>query len=490
MRQKVLLIIFLGSAVVLKAQRFAGYMYSDYAGILGAKAQPASLAASPYKYDVNILNGNAYLANNFAYRERDTEVRGLIRFLDSKQKFVQTNLSLGGLSVMLSLPRKQGIGLNFSIRAHGSGNDMSPDFIQQINRFSQPQFLGRSFSDQQLDFALSAWYEIAFTYAAVIKDDGFNKWKLGVTPKAINSLGSIFVQLNDLDYSLDPTRGQQQVESLDVVMGYSSNLDRFEQFDGTDNLSLPNGVGFRPALDFGVTFERRAFRQDPSVESGTRLDPEITYEFKVSASITDIGVMKFNYGSASFDAPSLLPNLGFININQKLGSPDSFQQFRDSLATVSNVQAQTGTYTVSLPTALNLNYDYNIGNYYYINANAVVDLTKLMPADHRLNYLSNITITPRWEKGLKGFYMPIHFNQIGDFHIGLAARLGALSLGTQNINSLFSPEPTAGSFFFSLNISELKANSKKPYCFGTGGGSGITNKVRTPLYKRKKWIFF
>ncbi len=490
MRQKGLLIYLLLITNLLSAQRFAGYIYSDYSGILGAKTQPASLADSPYKYDFNLLNANFFVANNIAFRDKTTEAQGLIRFISDDLKFIQANASIGGFSAMLALPRGQGIGFNASLRLHGSGNDISPDFIQQFNRFGRPEFIGQTVLNQKVELAFSAWYELAFTYATVLKDDGFNRWKIGVTPKLVNSLGAAFINVTDFDYNIDPQTAQVETTDLALMYGYSANLDEFEQFDGDQSFRLPKGVGFKPALDLGVTFERVAFRQDPSEKSGTKLNPDITYEFKLSVSITDLGVVKYDYGTASTEVTSLLPNLGFVDLDNTFDEMSSAREITDSLATIANLEPINGQFSVTLPTALNVNYDYNIGNYYYINANAMVDMTRLIPADYRLNHLTNLTITPRWEKGSKGIYVPIYINQIGDFHLGAAARIGALTIGTQSLGSLFSKKPTSGNFYFSLNISKLKANSKKPYCFGTGGGSANTTQYRKPLYKRKKWIFF
>ena len=491
MRMKVLSVVLFFLVNNLVAQRYTGFLYSDYAGILGAKSQPASLADSPYKYDISIVNGNYFITNNIAYQDKSDEGNSLVRYKNDKIKFIQTNLSVGGLAAMVSLPGKQGLGISYSARIHSSGNDISPEFIQQLYQFTSPEYLGQKVYDQKLDYAVSAWHEIALTYAAVLKDDGFSKWKLGITPKLVNSVGASFAKLKDLDYEIDDVNAEVDVTALDVLFGYSVNLNTYEQFDGTDPLKLPKGLGFKFGLDFGVTFERAAFRSDPSEKSGTKLDPDITYAHKISASITDLGRFTFDMGSASTHGTSLLPNLGVIDLDEKFGSIESFREMADSLGTIADTLQLTGQFTVSLPTALNLNYDYNIGNYYYINANAIVDMTRFIPADYRLNHLSNFTITPRWEKGLTGLYAPLHFNQIGDVHLGLAARMGPLTIGTQSIGSLISSKPRSGNFFFSVNISKLKANSKKPYCFGTGqGGSASTNKVRTPLYKRKKWLFF
>ena len=203
MRLKVLSVVLFFLVNNLVAQRYTGFLYSDYAGILGAKSQPASLADSPYKYDISIVNGNYFITNNIAYQDKSDEGNSLVRYKNDKIKFIQTNLSVGGLAAMVSLPGKQGLGISYSARIHSSGNDISPEFIQQLYQFTSPEYLGQKVYDQKLDYAVSAWHEIALTYAAVLKDDGFSKWKLGITPKLVNSVGASFAKLKDLDYEID-----------------------------------------------------------------------------------------------------------------------------------------------------------------------------------------------------------------------------------------------------------------------------------------------
>ena len=474
----------------LNAQQFNGFIHSDFSGILGARVQPASIADSPYKWDVSLVNANVFITNNIAFLRNEGETSRIIRFIDDKQKFLQTNFSLGGLSAMISLPRKQSIGLQYRIRGHVSGTDISPDFISQVNRFTDIRFLDSEASNQSGQIAASVWRELSFTYAKVVSDDGFNRWKAGVTVKRINSYGSLYAQLNELDYQVTGA-GLSVIDSIDFDIGYSANLDPFEEFGGNESFSgLPPANKANYAFDLGVVLERMASRPSPKNDIGTRLDPDIDYVFRMSASITDLGVMEFAEGEFSTSFQGLVPGVTNPSLNSKFNDAESFQSLVDSLGTVANATQRLGRYRVTLPTALHLNYDYNFGNNWYVNANALVDLTALIPADYRLRYLHNITITPRYEESRRGAYFPLYFNQIGDFHVGLAARLGVLTLGTQNIGGLLAREKRSIGFFFSLNLNQLVANSKKPYCFGRTRGTATTRTKRTPLYKRKKFLFF
>jgi hypothetical protein len=475
----------------LFAQRFNGFIYSDFSGILGARVQPASIAGSPYKWDINLVNGNAFITNNIARIEPSGESSAINRYIDQKTKFLQSNLAIGGLSAMISLPNHKAMGFQYQVRGHVSANKLSPDFITQVNRFTDLRFVNSHVRDQTGELAGALWRELSFTYAAVVADDGYNRWKFGFTAKMINSYGSIFARLKDLDYNIDGN-GLGLFTNFEMTYGYSANLDPYNEFDGNEPLSgLPPKNAFSSAFDVGVVFERRADRPSRKSKSGTRLEPDVDYEFRVSASLTDIGVMQFAQGEASTRILGLQPGLGAdIDFDNLLSGVSSFRQLRDSVATFAETDGINGRYSVTMPTALNLNYDYNFGNDWYVNANALVDMTSLIPADFRLNYLHNLTVTPRWEQSRRAVYAPVYINQIGDFHLGLAARLGILTLGTQDLGALFASKKDSFGFFFSLNLNQLVANSKKPYCFGTTRGTSVTRTRRTPLYKRKKFLFF
>lgn len=475
--------------IFVMGQQFNGFIESDFSGILGARVQPAAIANSPYKFDFNLLNANYYLTNNIGFTQKRGEGTELIRFIDQKQKFLHANVGFGGLSALFSLPRNQGIGIQFKMRAIGSTEDLTSDFISQVNRFSDARFVDNDVINQEGKFAFALWQELALTYAFVKKDDGFHRWKVGTTLKFVNPMGSVWTEIEQIDYSVDNV-GLVNFSAFRTQTGYSANLDQYEQFDGNNEFrGLPKGTGFKPALDIGVVYERVAYRRDPRGERQTAREKDLTYEFRFGASITDIGIMKFEQGSAAFSTLGVNP--GVTNPGDILDNISSFRELRDSLETFLQVENKTGSYSISLPTSLNLSYDYNMGNNFYFGAAARLDLTGLLPTDYRINYPSSITLTPRYETGRSGLYMPVYINFDGDTDVGMAIRYGAFTFGTPSFGSLVSKQKKSGGVFLSVSLNQLKANSKKPYCFGSSRvGSGFTRTERTPVYKRKKFIFF
>lgn len=477
----------------LQAQQFNGYINSDFSGVIGLRDQPALAANSPYKFDLNLINGNFYLGNNIAVLTKEGEGgSGLVRQLGFEDRYLTGNLSFGGLSALLSLSRNRGFAFGYRVRAMANGTDISPNFINQINRFASPAFVNESYFDETMKLSSLAWQEFAMTYAGVLKDDGYHRWKMGLTLKAANPNGHVWLDMSDADYSID-ANGIVDFDRFNFSAGYSSNLNEYEQFDGDEELkTLPKGVGWTfGGADIGVVYERVAYRPDPKTDDKTSLNRDITYEFRVSASITDIGTLKMDYGSASFQSAGLTLNSSNTNMDTLLDSLKSFRGFRDSLSNIIQTQDVTGQYSVSLPTVFRLNYDYNFGNNLFINAAVVADLSWLMPSDYRVSYANTITVTPRYETGTYGLYLPVFHNFSGDTEVGLAGRLGPLTLGTHTLRTLFASEKKSMGFFFSINLNQLKANARKPYCFGSSRtGSALVRTQRTPLYKRKKFIFF
>ena len=297
-----------------------------------------------------------------------------------------------------------------------------------------------------------AWQEVAFTYGGILKDDGYNRWKMGLTIKAANPTAHLWLDLADADYSIDGN-GLLNLDRFDFSAGYSSNLNDYEQFDGNEQMRVPpkgTGLIFGGA-DIGVLYERVAYRPDPKTSAQTSLNKDITYEFRVSASITDIGKFNFEHGSAAFMASGLDPSANSLNFESMLNSINSFREFRDSLNTFLQLTDVQGEYSVSLPTALRLNYDYNFGNNLFLNVATVADLSWALPADYRVSYANSVTIAPRYETGLYGLYLPFFYNFEGDTEVGLAARYGPLTLGTHTLGTLFASEKESLGFFFSIN---------------------------------------
>src|SRR6267154_4048990 len=67
MRRTMFVMLYLHGCIALSAQQNLGIRNSNYAGIQGALLNPASIAGSKLKWDVNILSGDVVFDNTFLY---------------------------------------------------------------------------------------------------------------------------------------------------------------------------------------------------------------------------------------------------------------------------------------------------------------------------------------------------------------------------------------------------------------------------------------
>jgi hypothetical protein len=106
-----------------------------------------------------------------------------------------------------------------------------------------------------------------------------------------------------------------------------------------------------------------------------------------------------------------------------------------------------GAFSVSLPTALRINVDKNLGTHFYVNARLVLDMSFLVPGvDYKIRQDSYLMLTPRWEVKRFGVYAPLYLNVHGSLMAGAALRLGPLVAGVHDLGWLFRNQAKGGAY--------------------------------------------
>ena len=463
----------------VSAQRYNGFLSSEFSGVLNTRMNPAFIANSPYKFDISLINFNSYISNDFGYLYKN-EVGDFSfeRIINSKKRFVVGDQTIGGVSGLFSISKKSTIAIQYQFRNLLTGTDITPDFGE------------RNAVNQSGEIVTNLWSEAGLTYATMLFENKYERLKAGVTAKLMGALGSVFTKIDNLTYARVSNDSINLFE-MEGTIGYSSNLNDFEYFDGNQPIEFPKIHKVYPAVDLGFAYEKVLFRDDPKRKNGTSYKPDILYEYRIGISIMDIGIMKYDYGSAAFEILNPLSPADPINYRNLMSNQTSFRTLRDSLSTVTNTGDLIGDYSISLPTRLELSYDYNLRNGWFFNMSSQIDLSKLMGTDYQINYPSSIMVTARYDMRNWGTYFPFYWNLEGDTELGFGLRYGPLTVGTHSLGSIFSSELKSIGMFFNLSIHQLKANAKKRYCFsGNGIGTARTRRSRTPVYKRKKFLFW
>ena len=199
-------------------------------------------------------------------------------------------------------------------------------------------------------------------------------------------------------------------------------------------------------------------------KAGQRIaDPnQNKYKFRVAIAITDIGSIKYKnpstvkqmdtnrenitFSYASFDQQnSISKALGALNYTLSIQADESFRPF-----------------TIGLPTAFNVSFDYLYKKNWYINSRWVQRLGSYDGINIKAQ--SVLAVTPRYERKWFEVAVPVSvFDNYSNFAVGLGLRAGPLVLGSDNLGGLLSIGKTRGlDFYFNFYAPIFHAKPKNP----------------------------
>ena len=250
--------------------------------------------------------------------------------------------------------------------------------------------------------------------------------------------------------------------------GYLKSTDSFTyNRNSEDSLQIQT-----PQLEYGVT---STLADDPSnlfQSNGNTisLDLGITLETskgKLGFSILDIGTLTLSNAevytlqstqSLSLNTATLIDNVDGREILNELDN-----QISDQLDRITTIRSGDA-FSIGLPTRIHVDFTYPLKDKISIGG----------AIDHRLPIFSNsleaenvMTIFPKYETKWFMITSPISFYEYEKLRIGLAARLGVLTIGTDHLPSLFVKSDFRGSSLYA---------SLKIFPFGNGTKSASRSR--------------
>jgi hypothetical protein len=429
------------------SQDWLGYNTSNYSGISNIFLQPASTADNRMRYDVNILATNITIANNFlaldpAILRSPGTVSGSnlkSQFLherpaNGQQKSIFINLDAIGPSAMLTLSNKSAVGLFTRGRFMLNLDDVDEQLASSIyNNFNQDTFWNQKY-DANLSFQLHAWTEYGINYSRVVYDNNEHFVKAGMNLKLLNGLGSAYLFINNFHYNL-PKENYIGILTTDVYYGHATNFNIGMNSVAGFLKNYTISTGYSLGFDFGAVYEYRPgykeFKKDLDGKPDVPFRDKNKYLVKVGISLTDIGSVKYTKAPLSADFHANVHDINldtFTNIHTIL----NLDSFVGSMFTY-NPTDSNSTYRMSLPTAISFQVDYHVWNGFYLNFTPFFALKKGTSDINKTHYFSTYTLTPRWENKRYGAYLPISYNKIMGYTLGIGLRAGPLVVGTSNL---------------------------------------------------------
>ncbi len=480
----------------VQSQHWLGYSSSNFAGTNALFLNPASVVDSRFKVYLNLVGNDFFAINNYlsynapysilglttnTVSDKYRSERGLIVWkdtyysetLNNKPKHLHAGGDVRGPSLMYSFKnRKYAIGLTTRGRYQLDMTNVSEQTARIIRYGTDPPTLQNiPFDDQSATLTNNGFLEIGFVFGAVLKDDDEDFWKIGITTKRLIGMTNTHANMYGTDYSIVPVPNVPEREiinakRLNAYYGYTT--DASLDFKPTPSWlfgNAPAGSGW--GFDVGLIYEYRPDIQNFMMNTGKAgqriADPnQNKYKFRVAVAITDIGSIKYKnpstvkqmdtnrenitFSYASFDQQnSISKALGALNYTLSIQADESFRPF-----------------TIGLPTAFNVSFDYLYKKNWYINSRWVQRLGSYDGINIKAQ--SVLAVTPRYERKWFEVAVPVSvFDNYSNFAVGLGLRAGPLVLGSDNLGGLLSIGKTRGlDFYFNFYAPIFHAKPKNP----------------------------
>lgn len=485
----ILFLFFLSVNSYAQGEMF-GNISSNYSGLNSVVLNPSAMHNQKTWLSINFLSGDLFLHTDYIFLDKDefrltdllqpnfqfiehptgygNEQRAFYSYDNDKNTSLDQSLRLIGPSVMLSF-NQHAFAITSGFRVETNIRNLSPDLANILAYgFSYfPQYK-QEFSVDDFNGTAMAWGEIGLSYAYRLNKESFQNWSFGFSLKRLIGAGGGYLNVDQSTYTLIDNK-TIDVADQQAEIGFSLPID----FDTNDYISnsLTTGKGW--SFDLGFTYQALLNRQ-PKLDAQKFCDqPIINYKYRIGVAVLDIGSIRFDENAQTHDFTNStqvqgdMTGVELANVNQVIGLIS--EQFYGS-ASASFVE---NSMRIALPMALSVQADYNtqVSNLYW-NASLIYGIPLKGAA---LRRPSQLIIAPRYETRFMEFSLPISLYQFQYPHIGIYARVGAFSLGSDWFSTLLGNQDFHGmDFYFSIKfqLSKDHCRSKKTYRDACGEKSG------------------
>lgn len=440
------------------AQSYIGYLTDNYSGIHGVISNPASIADSRFRTDINLIGTSALIGNDYVGVNFNAIFDEEYNFDDAKKNaktennfFVNTDIL--GPAFMLNLNDISSIALFTRGRIFYSINDINGETFENFIDDDIEGNTDFSINEDSFSFTANAWAEIGVTYAREIFNTNEHYVKGGLTLKYLKGFGNIYANGENvnIDYDADGTSPTNGSITSQGDLFYGSSSDNFDDFEA---ISKANGF----AADLGFIYE---WRPDYKEYKTAFAKDKNKYKLKIGLSLTDLG--SINYKEGKEEA---------YNINNTISESDfNSLDFDDALDAFYTKTDSNNATKATLPSALHLNADWNLNNKFYVNLNT--DFSLVSRTKTNTNRIANlVSLTPRYESKWFSFYSPVSYLQHSGFQWGAGLRAGPLYLGSGSVLSLLiSDNSKAADAYVGLKIPFYQSKPKDK------DGDGVIDKL-------------
>ncbi|MCC6726944.1 MAG: hypothetical protein IT258_20755 [Saprospiraceae bacterium] len=441
------------------SQEQLGLRLETYAGVSSLAINPTGNLNNPLKWDVSLVGAGVFLENNYVFL-KNTSLLRLYRhrndaefilaedkegptadkvfiadfFNNRAKRFAVVNAIAMGPALAVRIGHQHSVGIFANNRTMGGS-------VNIPNQFSYYKYDARPFNESfeipKFQVAEMSWREFGLNYAfsVPVRKGAVG---LGLSLKFIRGIDATFLE------TLSPYQHTRQPGNI-ITAGLPNSQFGFAQ--GTsfqNNIIIDKASGRGLGLDLGISYQAK----------GSKL--------KLSAALMDLGRIKFDNDAQAhrLDLDSTI-SIDLDDYGQ-FKSKDELEQIVNNFGknSLSDPDATLdGTsFKMALPAALNLQADYAVTEQFYVNALLMQRLPSLQPGPKRGNLLA---ITPRWQHRWFSASLPVSVYNWSRVHVGFAARLGWLVIGSDNMASwFFNKNLTGTDFYIALKVNPFEIRKR------------------------------
>jgi len=448
--KRILLILFLfTSTLTLTAQSYVGYFQDNYAGVQSVLFNPASIADSRLKTDINLFSVSGSVQNDLygvklfdVYKDGyDFDTQSKITPDNSNNALV--NFDIMGPSFMFNIAPKHTIAVFTRARSVTNLRNINGNLVDQVKE-GLDKASSFNFNAGNANGSSNSWGEVGISYGAVLYQKDQHFLKGGITAKYLQGGTNGYIKGDNINVAyventVNPEDGTLSSQGQ-LTIGASQDWETNEDYEFDSN---SRGFGF----DFGLVYE---WRPDYDQYDTSRAKPADNnfrdlnkYKVRFGLSVTDIG--SINYKNAKQDTYNVNGSI----TQEMIDDADDFYDFLNEHYT--KVSTSKGLKT-NLPTAIHPDIDWNIHNKFYLNLNGDIN----MVSSDKLNgnsIANRFTLSPRYESRWFSFYLPVTWMEYSGTQVGSGIRVGAFFVGSGSIlSNVVSKESKAADFYLGLKI--------------------------------------
>ncbi|MBO9730493.1 MAG: hypothetical protein J7623_17765 [Chitinophaga sp.] len=434
--KKIFTFLLLSCCATTYAQDFAGFRTSSYAGVTAVFSNPANIADSRYRWDVNLFGVNASVSNNqFKYKLGDigsafNEDTLKNQFFGQGKGLTKALVNVGVIapSAMFNVGRFA-FAVTSRVRVVANVTDLDGKFTDKIinNGSSDADLPYNIASNSNMRVSVNGWAEYGVSVAREVLSMGPHYLKAGVSLKYLSGAGNGTINVDHLHGTMNVDKVRQDVYLTNASGKVGMNFAGFNisDFDAADVLKFTgHGVG----AELGAVYEYR-----PESE----LNGVNKYKFRIGVSLMDIGKIRYERdvtrsGTFTIGIPAgqqfSMKNLEDVKIDNYKTELGKYPQYFTPAA-----DNNSSSYSVSLPTTLQVNGDYHIRDAFYVNMDVQLSLAGGKNKPYNAQYFNGFSITPRYDGRIFGFFLPVSYNELSKLNAGASFRVGPLFVGSGSV---------------------------------------------------------